>query len=315
MTDDRIAETADDAVPAAPPPGATGALKTLIGGALMGIANIVPGVSGGTMLLALGLYPRFVESVADVTRLKWRVPTLVFLGMIAVAAVAAIGLASGPIDWGLRNHHHLMFAAFIGLTLGGVPLLWREIRPATPAAWIGMVAGFLLMVAIAMIDSVANLPGNWAVFVFAGILGSAAMVLPGISGSYLLLIFGVYLPVVTAIKDFVSALRGGAMGDALGLAGTVLVPVGIGVLIGIAGLANGLRALLGRFPQATLGVLLGLLVGSVVGLWPFANLVEKGEIIAEAPAMTAGNVLLALVLVAVGFATTTAVSRLGGRRE
>jgi putative membrane protein len=316
MTSSPAAPTASKAaLVAAATGGKAGIARTLIGGALMGIANIIPGVSGGTMVLALGLYERFVESVADVTRLRFRLPSLLFLGLLGGAAVVAIGLMAGPIVAGLERAHHLMYGLFIGLTLGGVPLLWRQLRPLDAASIGGTIAGLLVMIAIAFFLREVAIPQNWIVFVLAGVIASAAMVLPGISGSYLLLIFGLYLPISKGIKDFVAALRAVDIGGAWTIGFTVLLPVGIGVLVGVAALTNALKALLARYHSATIGVLLGLLLGSVIGIYPFQELREKGEMIAAAPPMTAANVVLVMVALVVGLGITLGVSRLGNESE
>lgn len=285
--------------------------RTAIGGALMGIANIIPGVSGGTMILAVGLYEKFVNSVADFTRFKWSLELFVFLAVFGVGAFVGVGGSVFPIKWGLEHHHHVMYALFIGLTLGGVPLLLRQIRPLRPSSIFGIVAGFAVMVAIPFANP-TNLPHNWITFAVAGFIASAAMVLPGISGSYLLLIVGLYAPFTGAIKDFLSALPKGDFATAWQLSVTILVPIGIGVIAGIAGLTNALKALLRRYHHPTIGVLTGLLLGSVVGLYPFGALKEKGEEIAAAHPVTVGNVILVLAAVAIGFAATVAITRLGG---
>jgi putative membrane protein len=110
----------------------------------------------------------------------------------------------------------------------------------------------------------------------SGMAGAGAMILPGVSGGYLLLLLGQYLPILGAIDKLKLALLG-LRGDAgldtalLGEALAVVVPVGIGVVVGIVGISNLLRWTLDRFPKATLGVLLGLLLGAVAGLWPFQH--------------------------------------------
>ena len=297
-----------------------GTIRVLLGGALMGVANIIPGVSGGTMLLALGLYERFVESVATVSRIKLRPPAVVFLFLLLCSAVAAILAMVVPITYGLENFHHIMYALFIGLTLGGVPLLWKEIDPLVlwkkkegtevVGAFVGFLAGIGLMIYIALFLQGADLGEGWLLFFFAGVLGSAAMVLPGISGSYLLLIFGLYLPVTTGIKDFASAVKDVDFAAAFDLALALMLPVGLGVLAGVAGLTNALKALLDRFHKPTLGVLLGLLIGSVIGLNPFGPLMEKGEVLHPAHPASASNVAAVGVALVAGLLITLAVTRL-----
>jgi putative membrane protein len=289
-----------------------GAARTAIGGALMGIANIIPGVSGGTMILATGLYEDFVAAVSNITRLRFRWSSVRFLAVLTAAALIAIGASVFPIRWGLENCHHLMFAGFIGLTLGGVPLLWRDLKPIQPPAIVGAVLGIALMAIIAFGLKRTELPVNWVTYLVAGFIATAAMILPGISGSYLLLIFGLYTPFTGAIKDFIGALKDADWPLVFSIGGGVIVPIGLGVVLGIAGLTNALRWLLKQHHQPTVGLLLGLLLGSVLGLFPFSALVEKGEVLAAAPPITAINVALVVLFAILGFAMTVGVSRLGG---
>jgi len=109
------------------------AARGAIGGTLMGLANLVPGVSGGTMLLAAGVYPAFITAIAEVTTLRFRPRSLVLLGSVVAAAGIVILLMAGAVKGLVRDHRWIMYSLFIGLTLGGVPLLWRMARPATPS--------------------------------------------------------------------------------------------------------------------------------------------------------------------------------------
>ena len=108
------------------------ALRGAIGGVLMGLANLVPGISGGTMLLAAGVYPLFIESIAQVTRLRFRLHALVALGTIGGSAAVAILLLAGVMKSLVVEQRWIMYSLFIGLTLGGVPLVWRLAKPASP---------------------------------------------------------------------------------------------------------------------------------------------------------------------------------------
>ena len=104
------------------------------GGVLMGLANLVPGISGGTMLLAAGIYPRFIRAVADVTTLKLRMSSLVVLGAVACAAGLAILLLAGTVRDLVVDHRWIMYSLFIGLTLGGVPLVWKSVSSCASAS-------------------------------------------------------------------------------------------------------------------------------------------------------------------------------------
>ncbi len=261
-------EPADNHAPHAPSPVAPFTVRrgfrTAVGGVLMGVANLIPGVSGGTMILAIGIYEEFIDAVADVTALRFSMRRIVFLGILALFAAGAIVGLSGVILHLLLWHSVAMFALFIGLTLGGTPLLVKMIGRPTTGAVVATVAGFGLMAAVAGAKYLGDLsvPQNTAMDFTAGVVGATTMVLPGISGSYMLLILDQYDRVIGAVSD----LKSGAF-DAL----KIIVPVGIGAVLGVVALSNLLKWLLCRHEKATLGFLLGMLLGSVLGLWPFSQ--------------------------------------------
>jgi putative membrane protein len=317
-------------------------LRGALGGVLMGLANLVPGISGGTMLLAAGVYPAFIAATAEVTRLRFRPQSVVLLATVATCAAAAILLLAGPTRELVIEHRWIMYSLFIGLTLGGVPLVWRLARPATPAVWGGAAGGFLLMAAMAFGPVVGgSSEGSIPMLVVAGVAGAGAMILPGVSGGYVLLLLGQYLPILEGIdkfKDVLSGLADGALDTVLlREALAVVIPVGIGVVIGVVGISNGVRWLLDRFPKATLGFLLGLLLGAVVGLWPFQQGAPpqigdsfKGQVVTAESLVsidpedyalerfrpTPGQVLGALGLLLAGLGATLAIDRVGrGRGE
>jgi len=264
------------------------AVRGVIGGTLMGLANLVPGISGGTMLLAAGVYPKFIAAIAEVTTLRFRMRSLVLLAAIVGSAALAILMLAGSVRDLVVHYRWVMYSLFIGLTLGGVPLLWRLARPATPALFAGAGVAFALMCAMAFTGATAGGGGgNTALVFFSGLAAASAMILPGVSGGYLLLLLGQY----ETILGTVDQLKRGLLGDAVSGTGTdfdlvldamrVVVPLGLGVVAGVVGVSNLLKWLLGRFEKATLGALLGLLLGAVVGLWPFqqAEPPQPGDVI------------------------------------
>jgi len=317
------------------------ALRGAIGGVLMGLANLVPGISGGTMLLAAGIYPQFIRAIAEVTTFKFRPRSVLVLGSVVLAAGLAILLLAGSVKDLVVDHRWIMYSLFIGLTLGGVPVVWTMIRKSTPAVWGGVVVGFLAMAALALLQqSGSSEVGGEAstpwMLGLAGMAGASAMILPGVSGGYLLLVLGQYIPILTGIDHFKEALKGGAWSDAISVGLSLGLPVGIGVLVGIVVVSNLLRFLLKRFEKATLGVLLGLLLGAVVGLWPFQQGeapalgdTVKGQIVTEATlsdldpedyptvffSPTAKHVGLSVGLIFLGFLGTLAISRFGQDSE
>ena len=120
-------------------------IRAAVGGVLMGLANLVPGISGGTMLLAAGIYTDFVEAIADISTLKFRRSAITLLATVVGAAAVAILLLAGAVQALVMDHRWVMYSLFIGLTLGGVPLVWRLANPVPGPAYVGAAGGFLVM--------------------------------------------------------------------------------------------------------------------------------------------------------------------------
>lgn len=250
-------------------------VRSVAGGALMGLANLVPGVSGGTMLLVAGVYDRVIEAVADITTLRFRRDSLIALALVVASAGVAIILLAGPVKTLVVEQRWMAYSLFIGLTLGGAPVVWRLARPARGGFFAGAVIAFALMALMALTSDASRgaAEATWWLFLLAGLVGAAAMILPGVSGGYVLLLMGAYVPVLAAIDRFKESLApGGAHGFAISesiSAGLALAPVAIGVAAGVAIVSNALRWAMARLRQPTLGALMGLLLGAVLGLWPF----------------------------------------------
>jgi len=199
----------------------------------------------------------------------------------------------------------------------------------------------MVMLGVALFGGLDQGSGaGYGMSVAAGVAGASAMILPGISGSYLLLLMGQYIPILDAVDKLKLGL--GARDLTMVLESMhVVVPVGIGVVLGVVGLSNLLKRLLEQSPQPTLGFLLGLLLGSVLGLWPFEqsvdvlplgesvkgvlitveNLAELTETIDREDWPTTSYVpsfargLLAVGIASVGYGLTWLVARFGAGRR
>ncbi len=289
--------------------GVSSWLRGAAGGVLMGLANLVPGISGGTMLLATGVYKAFVDAIANLSSLRWKVRSFLTLAVIGISAVLAIVLLAGPVKSLVETHRWTMFSLFIGLTLGGVPLVWRLAKPVNASFWIGSVVGFALMAAMAFSTLAVESTDSMMLLIVAGVAGASAMVLPGVSGAYMLLILGQYERILGAVEF---ARANASDMDKLKEAGRVLGPVAIGVVLGIVVISNLVKTMLERWAAPTLGFLLGLLVGSVLGIYPFQVPVSAGQArVFWTPNANAAGV--ALILVVVGYAITVAIDRVGSR--
>ena len=319
-------------------------VRSLCGGVLMGLANLVPGISGGTMLLAAGIYPQFIDAVADVTRLRFRFRSILILGCVVAAAGLSILLLAGVVKGMVVANRWAMYSLFIGLTLGGVPIVWRLAKPASTKLIVAAVCAFLTLVGLAILkayDVVGSGGDNIVMRFVAGLAGASAMILPGLSGSYLLMLMGQYLPILDAIDVFKEALKARDIGAAMDPALNVVLPVGIGVVVGVVLVGNLLKWLMREHRKATLGVLLGLLIGSTVGLFPFQRGVkpEPGMKVKGGREVTVENldtiladldeedyptqyfrpsamqVASSLGLIVLGFGITMGIAKVGGEEE
>ncbi len=321
-------------------------VRALVGGGLMGVANLVPGVSGGTMLVAAGIYDRFIQSIASVTRLKRDVRAIALLALVVLGALIAIGGGAKGISIALAEARWQTYCVFIGLTLGGVPAMIGFCKPISRSTWAGVIAGFSVMLALVVVQTQTSADGtaavansNWVMLTIGGAAGAGAMILPGVSGAYLLLLLGQYRTIVDAIRDTVAALGDADVAGVLGQMG-VLVPVGVGVLLGVVVISNLLKLALQRARSVTMGVLLGLLIAAPIGLWPYKQPVAPvvGDVFKGEP-VTADNLAevtdpseskdwqevsftpspaqigISILLIAAGAAVTLSVAAVGSRLD
>ncbi|MCH7870581.1 MAG: DUF368 domain-containing protein [Planctomycetes bacterium] len=302
---------AESSVRPAPPP--LPILRSALGGILMGLANLVPGISGGTMILVVGLYNEFITALADVTRLRFSKRSVIFLAIVAGGAAIAILTLAGTLSRAVTLHRSAMFSLFIGLTLGGAPLLMRMLKRFDRSSGIGLLLGLGIMTTLAATNpprpqeapfKEAVVSGEFVIEpsygrdLAAGALGMSAMVLPGISGAYMFLILGRYEAILASIDAAKEVATSWSQPGGETAFLHVLIPVGLGAGLGLVLLSNLLKWVLHRHQKVTVAILLGILIGSVIGIWPF-----------DATA-TAGDYVLGASLAAAGFATTMLLSRL-----
>jgi putative membrane protein len=253
-----------------------------------------------------------------------------------LSAMLAILLLAGTVKDLVVEHRWVMYSLFIGLTLGGLPVVWRMTKSFDRPVIVGTLCGFVGMAVLALAQtqgsSTAAGEGGFVLFFVAGLAGASAMILPGVSGGYLLLVIGAYVPILSGIDAFRAGLSAGDSAAVMQAMVGVVIPVGLGVVVGVAAVSNLLRTALKRFEKLTLGVLIGLLLGAVVGLWPFQAPVEpipgyvhRGHVldrerIAELEVEdwptrrfdpTAAQVGGALAFILFGFGVTTLVDRVG----
>jgi putative membrane protein len=267
-------------------------IEVALKGMAFGLSNIVPGMTGGAILIVLGIYERFVDAVGNVaTNRSRRREYLLFLGALGLGAVVAmVGLAR-VLTWLLDWRPVLMMFLFKGLLLGTIPSLFRlhaDMR-LTPGRVLAVGAGLAVVVAFRalerqglhadlMADS-RSMSGMLYTLLTAFVAG-AANITPGISGSYVFLLAGTYGPIMEAL----SALA------RLTIRWEVLVPTGAGAVLGIVVCSKLIDLALKRAPSVAAYAILGLLLGSVYGLWP------EGALRQENPLLLAGALAVGLAV-------------------
>jgi putative membrane protein len=249
-------------------------LILLIKGTIVGVVHIVPGVSSGTFMVLLRVYDELVASVSgllsslkNMEELKKRLFFLVPLALgVAIGTVGISKLASLVLD----RHPVLSVLFFIGVIAGGIPSVIKMHHDMKPSA--GRVIAFVIGAAIAIVvgvvgardealaeasTEVASTP-NLLQLGLGGFFAGSAMMTPGLSGSYILLLTGTYEPIVDALDSLTQ----------LSINWAVLIPGTLGLVLGILVFAKLTSILLKRWPAVTFFAILGLICGSLIGLWP-----------------------------------------------
>ena len=272
-------------------------IKLILKGMVMGIANIIPGVSGGTMAVSMGIYDRFIHCLTHLFKefkesMKFLIPLFIGIG------IALVGL-SFIIEPAFENFPLQTSCLFIGLIVGGLPAICKKVKGK--GVKVSYIIPFLIFFAIVVGMAVlgehegnaADLSfGLWSVIklFLVGIIASATMVIPGVSGSMMLLLLGYYNPIISSIKNFVTALVSFDVQGILQGCG-VLVPAGLGIVVGIFAIAKLIEVIFEKFPTQAYWAIIGLIVAS-----PIAVLLSVGI-----STVTIWSVLVSIVTFVVGF--------------
>ena len=275
-------------------------IKSILKGAVIGIANIIPGVSGGTMAVSMGIYDKIIHAVTHLfSEFKKSMKILIPIGIGIVIAIVGVARL---IEYMFRVVPLQTNLLFIGLILGGLPAIGKKVKGA------GFKVGYVIAFALffALVVGCAALEGSSggdvvltvsllnAIKLFGvGVIASATMVIPGVSGSMVMMILGYYYAVINTIKGFLDSLKAFDMPGLIHGA-CLLIPFGIGVLLGIFLIAKLITFLFEKFGIQTYCAILGLIIAS-----PFAIFYNTG-LFAQLSSLTIGSVILGIVLAAAG---------------
>ena len=256
-------------------------------GAAIGVATLIPGVSGGTMAILLGVYDLMINGISDFLQ-DWKKYLVPFIEL-GLGAVTGILLLSSLVSSLLKSYEIPMQFLFIGIILGGLPALIKKSRSMHHQSfdWSYLIVGIILVLLTASTPSALFFAGDsfsWITFALlfiCGIVIAVALVLPGISASFLLLVLGMYQSTLTAIQNM----------DML-----FLLPVGLGIVFGTFASAKVIRYFLENYPTKTYLLIIGFVAGSLYELLP-------------SPQHLQASVMIPSILVmALGFLATLALS-------
>ena len=253
-----------------------------IKGFFMGIANIIPGVSGGTIALILGIYEELVERVSNL--FKNFIDNMKFIIPIVIGILSSIVIMSGLIKSSYDNFPLPTMMFFVGLVLGGIPMLYGKVKgqkdSKKPVNFVIFLITFSLVIFMSLSDLLlktntvvdfSNLSILGYVLVFiVGIIAAGTMVIPGISGSLVLMLLGYYYPIINSIHDLVKFKDIFSNIVVLGI-------FGVGVLIGIVVISKILTVLFKNYSLKTYFGVLGFVCASVIAI-PISTILELGDI-------------------------------------
>ena len=288
-------------------------------GFCMGASDVVPGVSGGTMAFILGIYEELIDAIKSfdlkglqflvtlkfrplLDRISWQ-----FLLAVGIGILAAIFSLSKLLSWLLQNRPIFIWSFFLGLILASVLSVSRRVEAWRIATWLCLVGGTLGSYFLVGLVPVATPNDYWFLFL-CGAVAICAMILPGISGSYILVLLGKYQYVLDAVnhRDFL-----------------VLGLVAAGACVGIIAFARILGWLLKNHHDLMVATLTGLMIGSLRKIWPWKETLESvvdshGRMVPLVqsnilPGQWNGEVLAALSLMVAGLLAVLFLDRLGNR--
>ncbi len=238
-------------------------------GMVLGVAFIIPGVSGGTLAVLLGIYEDLIEAMCNFYKGFSNFKKYVlYLIPIMLGVVFSIGVCARLIEFGLSKAPIITMLVFVGLIIGGIPKLFKDVGKKPGIKEIsGMLVGIVIVLLMLIVDkgtksvsfSDMNMLG-YVLLVLVGMLASATMVIPGISGSFTLMLIGYYEPILNTVNSLTSFNN---VGSNL----LIILPFLLGVVVGIVGIAKIIEFCLRKYHVMTYYVIIGFVISSVFSVF------------------------------------------------
>ncbi len=286
-------------------------LMVTLKGACMGAADVIPGVSGGTIAFIMGIYDEFVGSIASINaeamkllfkgqfKAFWKHINGTFLVSIVLGIGISVVLLAGLMQTLLTVYPIQTWAFFFGLIVASSIFILRGISGWKLREVLFLILGGVLGVTVCPLSPTQTPDALWFKFL-SGAIAICAMILPGISGSFILLILGKYQYIMAAISGLVA-------GENFGQNLLILCVFLVGAVVGILGFSKFLHWLLARWNKETLIVLAGFIIGSLVKVWPWSN----AEALAQAEAAGDLQIGWAILFALIGFSLVTGIEIAG----
>lgn len=272
-------------------------IKNILKGAVIGVANIIPGVSGGTMAVSMGVYDKLIHCVTHI--FKEFKQSIKFLIPIGIGMVLSLAGLSFVIEAAFEHFPAQTNLLFIGLILGGLPAIMKRVKGQTIRARhiVAALAFFALVVGLAALGEGEGASADLSftlvhviTLFFVGVIASATMVIPGVSGSMILMLMGYYQPLIEAINDFIKSAVHLEM-DGILTGFQILIPMGLGVVAGVVIIAKIIELIFEKWPLMAYWAIIGLIVAS-----PFAIV-----LMSEFGKITVVTILTSIITFALGF--------------
>lgn len=247
----------------------------------MGIADLVPGISGGTIALITGIYQELLSSInqLNIENIKsirshgfvyfWKVINGPFLFAIFGGILTSIFSFSYLLEWLIQNEPVALWSFFFGLLLASILFLARSIKPFGTKTILLIIIGAIISFLLSKLTGNYSNSGYFYLF-FSGFIGISAMILPGLSGAYILLILGVYETILSTVRQAISVLSNFDQTIFIETYSKLFV-FGLGILFGLRIFAGFLSWLFKKYPDNTLATLIGLMIGALHKIWPWQN--------------------------------------------
>ena len=286
-------------------------LMVTLKGACMGAADVIPGVSGGTIAFIMGIYDEFVGSIASINaeaikllfkgqfKAFWKHINGTFLVSIVLGIGISVVLLAGLMQTLLTVYPIQTWAFFFGLIVASSIFILRGISGWRLREVLFLILGGVLGVTVCTLSPTQTPDALWFIFL-SGAIAICAMILPGISGSFILLILGKYQYIMAAISGLVA-------GENFGQNLLILCVFLVGAVVGILGFSKFLHWLLARWNKETLIVLAGFIIGSLVKVWPWSN----AEALAQAERAGGLQIGWATLFALIGFSLVTGIEIAG----